>query len=208
MKPVFLILFSVGIVLASCTEKKELQQPLAPELTERPVELPEIPDVTVAISALQYDNSVSLWTLNGQSYSGHAVRYYPGSILQERICFWKGKKQNQAIQWYPDGHYKQVANYHLGKLHGEKKRWSHESTHVLLAHLNYHAGKAHGEQTQWYPTGELFKKVHLNMGREEGIQQAYRKNGVVFANYEAKNGRIFGLKKAALCYDLEAESIK
>ena len=46
------------------------------------------------------------------------------------------------------------------------------------------------------------------MGKEEGIQQAFRKNGDLFANYEAKEGRIFGLKKAALCFGLEDENIQ
>ena len=46
------------------------------------------------------------------------------------------------------------------------------------------------------------------MGKEEGIQQAFRKNGDLYANYEAKNGRIFGLKKASLCFGLENQKIK
>jgi antitoxin component YwqK of YwqJK toxin-antitoxin module len=86
--------------------------------------------------------------------------------------------------------------------------WSPDSSHVLLSHLNYVAGKVHGEQKKWYPTGELFKKLHLNMGKEEGLQQAFRKNGVLFANYEAKKGRVFGLKKAVLCFGLEDEKIQ
>lgn len=46
------------------------------------------------------------------------------------------------------------------------------------------------------------------MGKEEGLQQAFRENGVLFANYEAKDGRVFGLKKAKLCFGLEDESIQ
>ena len=46
------------------------------------------------------------------------------------------------------------------------------------------------------------------MGREEGLQQGFRKNGVVYANYEARDGRFYGLKKAKLCYGLEDENIK
>ena len=68
-------------------------------------------------------------------------------------------------------------------------------------------GKAHGTQTQWYATGELYKKLNLNMGKEDGMQQAFRKNGVLYANYEAKSGRGFGLRKSALCYGLEEEKI-
>lgn len=101
-----------------------------------------------------------------------------------------------------------MRNYKDGRLHGEKKVWSSDSSHVLIAQLNYSFGKAHGEQKKWYPTGEIFQKTNFNMGIEDGIQQAYRKNGDLYANYEAKNGRIFGLKKAALCYDLENEKIQ
>jgi len=93
-------------------------------------------------------------------------------------------------------------------LHGDKKVWSQDSAHILLTHYTFQNGSAHGEQKKWYPTGELFKVLHLNMGKEEGIQQAFRKNGALFANYEAREGRIFGLKKAALCYGLEDEQVK
>ena len=50
--------------------------------------------------------------------------------------------------------------------------------------------------------------MQLNEGKEEGIQQAFRKNGVIYANYEARKGRIFGLKKAKLCYSLVNENVQ
>lgn len=46
------------------------------------------------------------------------------------------------------------------------------------------------------------------MGKEEGMQQAFRKNGDLFVNYEARNGRIFGMKKAALCFGIEDKNIQ
>ena len=45
-------------------------------------------------------------------------------------------------------------------------------------------------------------------GREEGMQQAWRRNGKIYNNYEAKNGRIFGLKRANLCFQLEEEIVQ
>lgn len=167
-----------------------------------------VPDIIVNKSDLNYDKKNSLWTLNKELYSGYAVSYYPDSTLKEKFGILKGRKQNEAIQWYADGHFKHLANYHIGKSHGDKKTWSADSSHVLLAHLKYKDGKPHGAQTKWYPTGELFKKLNLNMGKEEGLQQAFRKNGALYANYEAKEGRIFGLKKATLCYSLEDGNIQ
>ncbi|MEM7512572.1 MAG: toxin-antitoxin system YwqK family antitoxin, partial [Bacteroidota bacterium] len=49
---------------------------------------------------------------------------------------------------------------------------------------------------------------HLVGGKEEGLQQAWRENGKIYNNYEAKNGRIFGLKRANLSYELDNEIIQ
>lgn len=204
MKCVTPIVFMLSVLIIGCAENREVEKSTSnvPEAVEK------IPDRTVNISLLHYTNKTSLWSLNDEHYSGFMVSYYQDSTLKEKIGILKGKKQNQAIRWYPDGKLKQVANYHQGKLHGEKKMWSADTSHTLIAHLNYYLGKAHGEQKQWYSSGELYKKLNLNLGREEGIQQAFRKNGELYANYEAKSGRIFGLRKASLCYGIEDENIK
>ena len=90
----------------------------------------------------------------------------------------------------------------------KKKSWVNDVNHTMVSHLNYYMGKAHGIQMKWYPTGEIFKVLNLHMGIEEGMQRAFRKNGALYANYEARNGRVFGLKKAALCYSLEDEKVQ
>lgn len=168
----------------------------------------EIPDISKDKSELNFDNKTSRWLLNDSLYSGYAVGYFPDSTLLEQFGILNGKKQNKSIMWYEDGHLRQLAHYHLGKLHGPKKSWSPDDGHTLIASYNFEQGKPHGEQKKWYNTGELFKVLNLNMGKEEGLQQAYRKNGALFANYEARNGRIFGLKKAALCFSLEDQKLK
>ncbi len=198
------IVFILSVLIVGCAENGEAKKdlPNSPEISVK------IPDRTVSISLLQYDNEVSLWSLNDELYSGYMVSFHQDSTLKEKIGILNGKKQNQATQWYPNGKLKQVANYHQGQLHGEKKIWLSDTSHILVTHLNYYFGKAHGEQKHWYPSGELYKKLHLNLGREEGIQQAFRKNGELYANYEAKNGRIFGLRKASLCYGIEEENVR
>lgn len=205
MKHLFSIIISLSALLTSCAEKKESVLSITPVSIDT---LVEIPNNTIDLAELTYDTKTSNWILNGELFSGYAVDFYQDNIMKEKIGIWNGRKQNQTIKWYADGHYRQVANYHKGKLHGEKKTWSSSTDHVLISFLNYQFGKAHGEQKKWYPTGELFKKLNLNMGKEEGIQQAYRKNGDLFANYEAKEGRIFGLKKAALCFGLDDEIVQ
>ncbi len=203
MKPFFWSLLSVSILLIGCPEQQKKS------ITSNAIDTYlKVPDTVVEKSVLHYNHKTSLWTLNDMPYSGFAVRYYPDNSLKEKFGILDGKKQNTFIQWYPDGHFKNVAAYDKGKLHGPKKIWSADSVHVLIAHYNYDTGKPHGEQRKWYPSGELFKKMNLNRGKEEGIQQAFRKNGALYANYEAREGRIFGLKKAKLCYSLKDEDVQ
>ena len=168
----------------------------------------DVPANTIDKSKLDYNPKTSLWTLDSIRYSGYAVSYFPDSTLKQKFGIVNGKKQNESTEWYPDGRVKYLVNYHEGKLHGEKKSWSVDTTHHLVSHLNYRLGKAHGVQKQWYLTGEIFKVLQLNDGREEGIQKAFRKNGTIYANYEAKEGRIFGLKRAALCFELVDEEVQ
>lgn len=196
-------LFFLSFLLTSCSEHKAKPSP-----SSNADLILEVPETIALKSALQYNPKASLWTLNDLPYSGFIVSYYPDGSLKEKFGSLDGVKQNEFIQWYPDGHLKNVTHYHKGKLHGEKKIWSADSVHILIAQFNFQAGKAHGEQKKWYPSGALFKKLNMNSGKEEGIQQAYRKNGVIYANYEAREGRIFGLKKAALCFGLEDEDVQ
>lgn len=191
-----------------CTGCVEQAQKIDSEQYAKLEAVLEIPNSNIEKSALLYNNKISLWTLEGQPYSGHVTEYYQENVVKEKFELLEGRKQNQSISYYPDGRKQFVSNYYKGKLHGEKKAWSSDSSHVLLSHLNYYMGKAHGEQKKWYVTGEIFKILNLNMGREEGLQQAFRKNGALFANYEAKDGRIYGLKKATLCFGLDDEEIK
>ena len=203
VKTLFRLLLAFNFLLVACAERNENSMS-----KKQSGFLVKVPDITFEKSALIYDHQRSRWTLCDRPFSGYAISYYPDSSVKEKFGVLNGRKQNKFIQWFPDGHVKSVTDYDQGRIHGEKKLWNQDSPHMLIAHFNYQNGKPHGEQKKWYPTGELFKKLNLNMGKEEGLQQAFRKNGDLYANYEAREGRIFGLKKAKLCYGLEDEKMK
>lgn len=202
LKLIFLLFTLIAI---SCSEQEE---EIVSAITKTVINPVEIPADTTDKSKLVYESKTSRWTLNGQPYSGYAISQYPNGSLKQQFGIFNGKKQNQAKDWYPNGQLKHLANYQQGKLHGAKKSWASSSKPILISHLNYYLGKLHGIQKQWYDTGETYKILHLSMGKENGLQQAYRRNGVLYANYEARAGRIFGLKKASLCYGLENEKIR
>ena len=73
---------------------------------------------------------------------------------------------------------------------------------------NYEFGILNGVQKRWHSNGQLARKTQLIVGKEEGMQQAWLPNGKIYVNYQAKNGRIFGLKKSVLCYELDNEVVQ
>lgn len=200
-----LLISLLYFILTSCSEieQKENSTPKHEDITSL-----EIPDTTIDIALLSYNKKTSLWTFKDSIFSGNVVNQSENGTIIQKFSLLNGKKQNESIDWYPNGQVMSITNYHQGKLHGKKKTWTSDSAHILVADLNYYLGKVHGEQRKWYPTGELFLILNIEMGREEGTQQAFRKNGDLYANYEARKGRIFGLKKAALCFGLEKQKIK
>jgi len=168
----------------------------------------KVHDTVVNINSLVYHRESSVWKINNKIYSGYVVTKYENDSLKRKLGILNGKKNNEDITWFQNGKIRSKANYYKGKLHGKKQMWSQDSLYTLIAEYNYHLGRVHGKQTKWYSTGELFQIRNLQMGKEEGMQQAFRKNGDLYANYEAKNGRVFGLKKASLCFGLEDQKIK
>ena len=198
------ILLILCISLSDCTNESK-----GKTLDESKVDINElkIPLDSVDIGQVYYNKNTSEWKFGEKAFSGFVTSRYPDESLKSVFGVLEGKKQNSAADYYPDGSLKFSTDYYNGRIHGEKKSWSNNTPRMLISSLNYFQGKPHGEQKQWYPTGEIFKIMNLDMGKESGMQQAFRKNGDLFANYEARNGRIFGLKKTALCFGLDDENI-
>lgn len=168
----------------------------------------KIPSLTVDVNQLYFNQQNSNWYIGDSIFSGFAIRKYLNGQLQEKFGILDGKKQNYAREWFSNGQLKSISFFQQGSLHGEKKIWSLDSGYVLIAHYNYSEGKADGLQHKWYNTGELYQELNIENGIEKGRQKAYRKNGDLYANYEAINGRFFGLMRSKLCVQLENQNIK
>lgn len=197
-----LFIFIVCISFINCSENKKNIISIKKEIVSLKKH-----DTVVNINSLFYHKETSLWTLNSKKYSGYAVTKFENDSLKQKFGILNGRKQNEDITWFQNGKIRIKANYHKGKLHGKKQIWAQDSLYTLIAEYNYHLNKGHGKQTKWYSTGELFQVTNLQMGKEDGVQQAFRRNGTLYANYEVKNGRIFGMRRGNLCYSLEDEVI-
>ena len=156
-----------------------------------------------------YDRLTSRWLHKSDSFgiSGIIVSYFNSGIISKIINVSNGRKEGVQLTYYPNGKTKFYEMFANGRLEGTVKRWSIQNGYRLMSELTYSKGKLHGEQKKWYSSGELHKVLNMEMGKEVGLQRAYRKNGALYANYEAKNGRTFGMKRSNLCYELQDEEI-
>lgn len=141
-----------------------------------------------------------------QPFTGRVINTFPNGLTSGAFDYHAGKKVGYHRKWFSNGEMAFEAKWVNGMLDGVSRSWWRNGNQRSEA---YHvSGRLHGPQLQWYKSGAKFKERNMNMGVEEGMQRTWRENGKVYNNYEAKNGRIFGLKRASLCFQLDDEEIK
>ena len=144
----------------------------------------------------------------GKSVAINSVEVSKKDLVLNQIegkWFVNGKREGVARRWSENGVLRVESTYHQNKLVGVYKSWWENG--VLAEESNYVNGLKQGEEKQWYATGQLSKIRQLVEGKEEGLQKAWLPNGPLYVNYEAKNGRIFGMLRANSCYKLEDEVV-
>lgn len=195
ISPLFLIFFAI-VTLTNC--KKSIPKKAVGE--------------TITIDAFEVDkkelvlNQIEAkWYYKGQPYNGYSIKYHSNGTVEERLGFYKGKREGVAKRWSKNGVLRVESFYKNNRLNGTYKSWWENGT--LGSEATYANGKLNGIEKKWYPTGVLAKERQLVNGNEEGLQKAWLQNGTLYVNYEAKNGRIFGMKRANSCYQLEDEVV-
>jgi len=141
-----------------------------------------------------------------EPFSGVSESYYPNDTLAEVLSYEKGVRHGLNKKYYSFGLLSYEALYVNGKMQGEEKSWWKNGN--LRSLSRFEKGVPYSTQTEWYSSGQKFKEINLAVGKGEGMQTAWRQNGKIYNNYEAKNGRIFGLKRANLCYELKEEEVQ
>lgn len=82
-------------------------------------------------------------------------------------------RQGHVQQFWPNGHLKSDATYTDDAYDGEVRTW--------------------------YENGAPYELRHYRSGHEEGVQQSWTDAGVLYLNYEVRDGRRFGLVNASPC---------
>jgi len=164
-----------------------------------------VDDVLIAKSELYLNQNQGIWYYNNKPFNGYSVKFYPNGILEEKLGYYYGKREGVARRWSENGVLRVESFYNQNKMVGVYKSWWENG--VLSEESTYVNGTKQGVEKQWHSNGKLAKLRHIVEGNESGMQQAWLKNGTLYINYEAKNGRVFGLLRSNLCYQLKNEVV-
>lgn len=150
-------------------------------------------------------NDKGLMVLNGQLFSGKAVDYYPDGTLSAADFYVDGRRSGSSKKWFKGGQLAFQAIYINGEREGLATSWWFNGN--KRSQTFFVNGKANGESWQYYRSGEKYKKQNFVNGQPVGMQQSWRENGKLLSNFEYKQGRIYGIRKANTCVGLENEKI-
>lgn len=192
------LLFLLSLLILSCNTK--ISKGVEVNSEEKPIS-----ELEVLKKELVLNGNEGNWYYNEKCFNGYAVRYHENGTLFQRVGFYNGKKEGVANIWFSNGVLKVESHYNKNMLVGSYKSWWDNG--VLASETNYVEGKKQGVERYWFSNGKISKKRNLLNDKEEGLQQAWLENGKLYVNYEAKNGRIFGMRRANSCYKLEDEVI-
>lgn len=104
-------------------------------------------------------------------------RFFADGSLASRETYRAGRKVGVHWAFWPDG--------------TARRRASYGSDEAADAY--------DGMVRTWDETGRARDIRRYARGREHGVQQSFGPNGEIFLNYEARNGRRFGLVNSTPC---------
>jgi len=134
-------------------------------------------------------------------FSGTVQENWPGGSVRTLDPYRHGKKEGEEIEYYPSGkiHWKRA--FKDGEKEGLHAGWWENGQKMFEYH--FHKGLYKGTTREWYPSGVLAREGHYEKGVEAGLQRAWRENGVLYTNYEAREGRQYGVINSRVCYSVK-----
>ena len=100
-----------------------------------------------------------------------------------------------------NGRLASVQAYRNGRKIGTHAAWWPSGAMRMMAQ---YAGDVYdGEYRTFYETGRPYEVRHYSRGREAGLQQSWTADGVMFLNYEMREGRRYGMVNARPCVQAE-----
>ena len=185
------------LITISCKNKLGLQNDVATI---------KIPDIYFNSKDGVYTNENGKFFRNGQIFSGNLVTLYTANDTAEIIPYYNGLEEDLTRKWFPNKKISEERLYHLGKKERVHKGWWENGQQKFI--YNFKNDNHEGLAQTWYPNGLMASENNYSKGYEIGMQRAWYSDGVIRANYEARDGRQYGLTGVKNCetvWDIETK---
>ncbi|MEZ0607531.1 toxin-antitoxin system YwqK family antitoxin [Fibrella sp. WM1] len=158
---------------------------------------PSIPHVFVNSAAAGWQwRDGQLW-LNNNRFSGWQYSLYPTGDTAFVGAYWQGKAEGVHRKRYANGQLREWRHYRHGWQEGEQRGWYANGKPEFTAQCQHDVYE--GKLNEWFPNGRLARRGTYHEGHEEGPQQLWFDNGTLKANYEAREGRLYGFTGVKNC---------
>lgn len=107
------------------------------------------------------------------------------------ICYQNGLKEGRSMLYYPNGSLREERYFSAGKKTGTAH--SYWPAGQLKFTYHYYNDLYEGVQEEWFQNGKCYSRKNFLNGYENGMQQCWDSTGLLLANYEARNGRNYGI---------------
>ena len=158
---------------------------------------------TVDVSNPLIEKRVDSILYNGSVFTGATVEVEADSSKSIRT-YQSGILHGESIMYYPSGRMKHYRPYVEGEKHGKHVGF-YDNDQPKFTYLFEH-GFAVGNHKEWCKSGQLYRDLNYENGKERGAQKMYREDGKLRGNYVVReNGRIYGLVGVKRCKNINTE---
>ncbi len=128
---------------------------------------------------------------NGTPFSGILFKLNNGFDTVFSLCYQNGLKESRSVLYHSTGSLSEERYYSTGKKIGTAIGYWPSGTLKFTYH--YKNDLYDGVQEEWFQNGKCYSRKNFNNGYENGMQQCWDSTGLLLANYEARNGRNYGI---------------
>jgi len=136
-----------------------------------------------------------------EPFSGSVVAFYANGKPESREDYVRGKQQGLSLLYYPSGILQWKRTFAHGVKEGLHEGWWENGRKKF--EYSFREGLYQGDVKEWYANGVPALSMHYDKGVETGPQRAWRENGTLYANYEVRDGRQYGMLSERLCYSVK-----
>lgn len=138
---------------------------------------------------IEADNGIAF--VHGKAFTGilYSVNISLDTVFS--VCYQNGLKEGRYVLYYSNGNLREERYFSAGKKFGTALGYWPAGQIKFTYH--YSNDLFDGVQEEWFQNGKCYSRKKFQNGYENGMQKCWDSTGFLLGNYEARNGRNYGI---------------